>query len=533
MLNSRLGKVASGAFAATLALSVSVGTAATLTRPAAHSGVAPSKAAGLVTVPSEGGTLAAIVYRGWMDYYGLAIPGDTQGGPNGPLDAGAQFIYGAVGTGAAQNDTANQQSGWNDTVPNNPPNFNGSPVYGGQADTFVTTCPSPNPHDVAQCGYQPTAAKALEPRDGTTKAGNSNTPDSLVNGAGDAPFDLAELSTYNNSNGQASGYNLQRGPLVQTPLIATAISVPFNSTGLVIPSGGIRLSRNSMCGIFQGLITNWNDPSITNDNNGTVIGNQPLTIVHRSDGSGTTFIFSYDMYVVCSQSNVNTQYVWTQGVGTASQNGGNPANNTVTWPVSSIGEKGSGAVADYVAQNSGTIAYLSPSYVARAGGNEAFVQNAAGGFVQATVAATKAAIGQGPFVKANQTSQIPPGYPYLANTYLPLPSASGSAPFVGYTFGYFYSCSPQRQQDQLSKLKGYLKWALAPQDGGGLTPADSIAETNGLVELPDKAPKAGGASKQATDKAVKAVAAYANSHSGTYIDPTSGNTLNYTCTPAQ
>jgi hypothetical protein len=72
MLNSRLGKVASGAFVATLALSVSVGTAATLTRPAAHSGVAPSKGSGLVTVPSEGGTLAAIVYRGWMDYYGLA-----------------------------------------------------------------------------------------------------------------------------------------------------------------------------------------------------------------------------------------------------------------------------------------------------------------------------------------------------------------------------------------------------------------------------------------------------------------------------
>jgi ABC-type phosphate transport system substrate-binding protein len=533
MLNLRLAKMASAAIAASLALAASAGSAATLTRPAGHAGVANPQAAGLVTVPSEGGTLASIVYRGWMDYYGLAIPGDTQGGPGGnPLDAGSQFLYGAVGTGAAQNDTTNQWSGWNGTTPSNPPNFNGSPAYGGQANTFLTTCPA-GVHDITQCGYQPTAAKALEARNGTTKAGNSTTPDSLAFGAGDAPFDLAELALYNNSNGLASGYNLQRGPLVQTPLIATAISVPFNSTGLVIPSGGIKLSRNSMCGVFQGLITNWNDPSITADNNGLTIGNQAITIVHRSDGSGTTFIFSYDMYVVCAQSNVNVANAWVQGVGTASQNGGGPLNNTVTWPTTSVGEKGSGAVADYVAGNAGTISYLSPSFVARAGGNEAFVQNSAGNFVQATISATKAAIAAGPFAKSNQSSEIPPGYPFIPNTYLPLPSAGGAAPLVGYTFGYFYPCSPARQKDQLAKLKAFTKWALSPQDGGGLTPADQIVEANTLVELPDKATKAGGVSKQASDKAIKAIADYAGSHNGTYIDPTTGNTLNYTCTPLQ
>jgi len=487
---------------------------------------------------AEGGTLAAIVYRGWMDYFGVAIPGDTQGSSSGPIDASVQLLYGAVGTGGTQNDTANQQSGWNDTTPNNPPNYNGSPIYNGGtvADDFLTTCQA-GVHDNAQCGYQPVAGKTLEVRDGTTPAGNSVTPDSLGFGGGDAPFDLAELATYNNSNGQASGYNLQRGPLLQTPLVATAVSIPFNATGLTIPANGqVRLSRNSLCGVLTGNITNWNDSRITADNGGTQISsNQPITVVYRSDGSGTTFITSYDLYVICSQGNVQPSNAWTQGVGTASAAFGSPpANNTVVWPSNAVGQKGSSGVASYIAGTQGTIGYLSPSYVAKAGGNEAYIQNTAGAFVQATVAATKAAIATGPFVKSNQTSEIPPGYPYIANTYIPLPSAAGASAITGYTFGYFYTCSPERESIQVNKLHAYIKWAMTLQNPvGTLTPADTIAEANGLVELPNKAPKTGGSSKALTNGEVNKLKATASSLSGTYTDPTTGNTLPYTCTPLQ
>jgi ABC-type phosphate transport system substrate-binding protein len=540
MLSTRLQRVAGGTAAATLAFTMAAASAAGVNRTVPASRVAhPTKAATLITIPSEGGTLAAFVYRGWMDYWGVAIPGDSQGAPGGnPLDSAAQLLYAAIGTGGTQSDTANQQSGWSDTtVGSGEPGVNGSPVYGGQADSFLTTCPS-GVHDITQCGYQPAAGKALETRGGTTSAGNSTTPDSMTFGAGDAPWPLTELAVYNNSNGQASGYNLQRGPLVQVPLLATAAAIPYNATGLTVPAGqsGIQLSRNSLCGIFEGHITNWNDPSITADNGGNTIGNQAITIVHRSDGSGTTFLFSYDMYVICAQSNVQSGNVWTLGVGTGSENGpisGPPPNNTVVWPAGSVGEKGSGALASYVASTPGAIGYVSPSYIAKDALAEAYVQNAAGNFETASVANTKAAIAGGPFVKSTQTSQIPPGFPYLKNTYIPLPSASTAAPLVGYTFGYFYQCSAYRELNQIGKLHAFIKWAMTPQGTGGLTPADTIAEANGLVELPDKAPKTGGSSKQITNSEIAPIAVYSGSHSGNYVDPTTGNTLPYTCTPLQ
>jgi hypothetical protein len=74
---------------------------------------------------------------------------------------------------------------------------------------------------------------------------------------------------------------------------------------------------------------------------------------------------------------------------------------------------------------------------------------------------------------------------------------------------------------------------LTKQDGNGLTPADTILEANALVELPDKAPKTGGAAKNTSQSAIAGLGVYSSSHSGSYIDPTTGDTLPYTCTPLQ
>ena len=483
---------------------------------------------------SEGGNTAAPAYRVWFDYYGLAIPGDSQGAPGGqPLEANFQYLLGAVGAGAAQNDILNQESGWSDTTPSTPPNTTGSPAYGGIADSFLTTC-SAGVHDNDQCGFGPTAGKALETRDGTTSAGNSVTPDSITHGDG-TPWSLAQLAEFNNSNGQASGYNLQRGPILEVPLSAFSISIVFNATNLTIPSGGVKLSRNSLCGIEQGLITNWNDPSITSDNGGQTIGNQPISVVYRNDGAGTTFVLSYGLYVICSQSNVQPGNVWTQGVGTNSELGpvqGGPPPNTVVWPSTAIGEKGNGGVASEVNSVAGTIGYVGTSYVSKSGGHEAYIQNQAGNFENATVANIQAAIASGPFVKANQTNEIPPNFPFIKNAYLPLPSAATAAPFVSYDFGYFYSCYPERQLNQISALHAVYKWALTKDDGAN-TPADTILQANALVQLPDKAPKTGGAAKNTSQSTIAGLGVYPASHSGSYTDPTTGNTLPYTCTPLQ
>ena len=534
MLSSRTRLATASALALALASNGFAAAAPTIKRADKERVHPPAKSTALITVLSEGGTTAATAYRGWFDYYGVAIPGDTQGNGGTPLDATVQFLLGAVGAGAAQNDLLNQESGWNDTTPSTPPNYTGSPVYpGNAADTFLTTCSS-GVHDNDQCGFQPTAAKALETRDGTDADGNSVTPDSITHGDG-TPWPLSSLAKFNNSNGQASGYNQQRGPLIEIPLSAFAISIVFNGTGLTIPSGGVKLSRNSICGIFEGQITNWNDPSITSDNGGQTIGNQAITVVYRSDGAGTTFVLSYGLQVICAQSNVQSSYAWNEGVGTNSEEGqsGSPPANTVNFPAGSIGEKGNGGVASEVNSTAGTIGYVGTSYVSKSGGNEAYVQNQAGNFENATVTNIKAAIAGGPFVKATQTSEIPPGFPFIKNAYIPLPSASNAAPFVSYDFGYFYTCYPERQLDQINKLHAVYKWGLTKQDGGGLTPADSILEANALVELPDKPPKTGGAAKSTSEPAIVGLGVYPGSHSGTYTDPTTGDTLPYTCTPLQ
>jgi hypothetical protein len=123
MLKPLLQRATGGTIAATLAISLTAASAATIIRPDMRVAHPNAKVPGLVTITSEGGTLAAIVYRGWMDYWGVAVPGDSQGAPGGnPLDATTQLLYGAVGTGSAQNDIANQQGGWNDGTPSVPPN---------------------------------------------------------------------------------------------------------------------------------------------------------------------------------------------------------------------------------------------------------------------------------------------------------------------------------------------------------------------------------------------------------------------------
>ncbi len=534
MLTSRTRLATAGALTLALASGAAFASAATtVKRPDSQRAHPPAKSTALITVLSEGGTTAATAYRGWFDYYGVAIPGDTQGNGGTPLDATTQFLLAAVGAGAAQSDILNQESGWNDTTPSVPPNITGSPVYpGGASDTFLLTCAS-GVHDNNQCGFQPTAAKALETRDGTDPDGNSVTPDSITHGDG-TPWSLTNLAKYNNSNGLASGYNLQRGPILEVPLSAFAISEVFNATGLTIPSGGVKLSRNSLCGIYEGHIVNWNDPSITADNGGATIGNQPITVIYRSDSAGTTFVLSYGLQVVCAQSNVQSGNVWSDGVGTASEVGTNPPPAlTVEFPAGSIGEKGNGGIASEVDTTPGAIGYVSTSYVSKSGGNEAYIQNQAGNFVTASVANIQAAIAGGPFVKSNQTSEIPPGFPFIKNAYIPLPSASTAAPFVSYDFGYFYTCYPERQLDQINKLHAVYKWGLTKEDGGGPTAADTILEANALVPLPDKPPKLGGAAKSTSQSAIAGLGVYPGSHSGTYTDPTTGDTLPYTCTPLQ
>ncbi len=145
------------------------------------------------------------------------------------------------------------------------------------------------------------------------------------------------------------------------PLVIGGVVPVVNVAG--ITSGGIRFDGAVLADIFLGKIKRWNDPAIVALNAGLTLPDQAITVVHRSDGSGTTFNFTNYL------SKVNA--TWRSGVG---------EGITVRWPVG-IGGKGNEGVAAYVKQIKGGIGYVELTYALHSKMSYALMQNAAGEFV--------------------------------------------------------------------------------------------------------------------------------------------------------
>lgn len=151
---------------------------------------------------------------------------------------------------------------------------------------------------------------------------------------------------------------------VQFPLVISSISAVYN-----LGTGGgrpLRFSSKTLAGIFSGRIRIWNDPAIATDNPGVILPAAAITVVHRSDGSGSTLNWS----TYLARNDVD----WRDRVG---------AGTTLNWPAG-VGVKGGGEMAKAVAERRGAIGYLETGQARRAGLAIAAVQNAAGHFVQAT-----------------------------------------------------------------------------------------------------------------------------------------------------
>jgi phosphate transport system substrate-binding protein len=166
-------------------------------------------------------------------------------------------------------------------------------------------------------------------------------------GSSDAPLSPAELS--------AAG-------LVQFPSVIGGVVPVVNIPGLA--AGALKLDGATLGNIFLGRISTWNDAAIAALNPGLTLPTGRITVVHRSDGSGTTFNF------VNYLSKVNPQWRSSVGEGT-----------TVRWPVG-IGGKGNEGVAAYVKQIRGGIGYVELSYALQNRMAFASMRNAAGNFVQ-------------------------------------------------------------------------------------------------------------------------------------------------------
>jgi phosphate transport system substrate-binding protein len=391
------------------------------------------KASSVTALLAAGGTLAAFVYYDLSNAYLEPNSGSTATpNPNGLTST--ELLYAAVGTGSGQSSFL---------------------AHSGQG----------------------TVGSGEPPDTDTTRFPSITYPYTDIHWAGgDAPLSNTTLASY------ASSDEAIYGAADVIPLASTSVAVAYNPTDTGLKSTTkLKLSTAELCGIFTGTITNWDQLTQT----GTKFANEPITVVVRSDGSGTTFLFSNSLNAQCSTFNSVTGGV---GLGAAS-------SQAPVWPASFVAEKGSGGIQGEVESKDGSIGYLSPSYTnlftPAPAPSAALVENAKGNYEQPTIAGTTAGI-KGPYESTGPCGTFmgtTTCYPNpVANQYLYVdnPStASGAYPIVGFTFGYFYQCSDvANTTTALVGTKGWLtNFVLKLESGGALTPADTIVQADGLVQL--------------------------------------------------
>ena len=227
---------------------------------------------------------------------------------------------------------------------------------------------------------------------------------------------------------------------IQVPTVGGAVAMAYNLPA--IEGQELRLSREAFCGIVEGRIKQWNDPLIAKENPDLKLPDNPITFARRSDGSGTTFIFTNHVDTACPG--------WQAGVGTS-----------VNWPAG-IGAQGNEGVAAQIQQNEGTIGYVEYAYAELNDIPMALLQNAAGEFVAPTPESAGAAF---------EDVEIPEDFALL----VPDPKNAKAYPIAGLTWLLIY---PEYQEkERLEALRNVITWSL--------NEGRSIATELGYVPLPE------------------------------------------------
>lgn len=193
------------------------------------------------------------------------------------------------------------------------------------------------------------------------------------------------------------------GEVLYFPTVVAPITVSYN-----LDVDGLQLSPATIAKIFQRQITNWNDAAIAADNPGVTLPDQAITVVHRSDSSGTTGNFTKFLEKSVGK---DAGGIWTLGT-----------DSTVEWPADTQAGEGNGGVAQIVADTTGAIGYVDLSDATDAGLKMAAVQNSAGNFVEPTLEGASAAAA-GAEIKDNLTYSAiwaagDDAYPITAQTWI-------------------------------------------------------------------------------------------------------------------
>jgi phosphate transport system substrate-binding protein len=214
--------------------------------------------------------------------------------------------------------------------------------------------------------------------------------------------------------------------ILHIPTVMGAVVLSYN-----LPAAGkdLRLSPDVLAGIFLGQITNWNDSKIAAINPGKTLPDQAIIVAHRSDGSGTTNIFT-DYLMKVSKT-------WAVNIG---------KGPSVNWPVG-LGGKGNEGVAGLIKQSEGALGYVELAYAVQNNLPYALLQNKAGNFVQASFESVSAAA-------SGAASNMP------SDLRVMITNADGkdSYPISGFT--WLLISKDMKDKAKAKEIKEFLKWAM-------------------------------------------------------------------------
>ncbi|MCL5104853.1 MAG: phosphate ABC transporter substrate-binding protein PstS [Armatimonadetes bacterium] len=250
---------------------------------------------------------------------------------------------------------------------------------------------------------------------------------SLGSGAGIQQL-KARTADFGASDAPLSNDDLKTMParVAHIPTVAGSVVLTYNIEGI---GNGLRLTPEILSGIYLGKITKWNDRAITAANPKLRFPKQPIVVVHRSDGSGTSYIFTNYL------SAVNKEWKSTVGAG-----------KSVSWPAG-IGGKGNEGVTALVKQTPGAIGYVELAYTVQNHLPAAIMRNQAGHYIKASIDSTVAAAAGAVAAMKKDVRTV------IVNS-----SGKNAYPIAGFTYILVYT-----NQDDPAKAKAlcnFLDWAI-------------------------------------------------------------------------
>lgn len=251
------------------------------------------------------------------------------------------------------------------------------------------------------------------------------------------------------TDGPMTNEQLQAAPgrILHFPTVLGAVVPVFNIPGV---TGELKFTGPVLADIFLGKIAKWNDPAIAKLNAGVTLPDSDITVVHRSDGSGTTYIWVDYLAKVSPE--------WKQKVG---------VSTSVRWPAG-VGGKGNEGVAGLVRQSPNSIGYVELIYALQNKITYGQVQNAAGKFVRASLESTTAAA-------AAAASRMPADFRVSITN----PPGEGAYPIASFTWLLLYENPKDKARAKV--MVEFLRWAL--------TDGQKFARELGYAPLPDSVVK--------------------------------------------